>query len=107
MICFLYVRFPEVFSYHLKTHVWNSFAFELKETSLLKSAHTISFTLFNQQLISSAISRSRDAFGLVPGNELLISPGEFSDTRLDGAPSPVLVGRHRNRHLGFEPVLSP
>ncbi len=26
-------------------NVWNAFAFELKETSLLKSAHTISFAL--------------------------------------------------------------
>jgi hypothetical protein len=26
-------------------NVWNSFAFELKETSLLKSAHTVSFAL--------------------------------------------------------------
>jgi hypothetical protein len=39
-------------------NVWNSLAFQPKETSLLKSAHTISFALFNQQLIPSAISRS-------------------------------------------------
>jgi hypothetical protein len=28
-------------------NVWNSLAFQLKETSLLKSAHTMSFALFN------------------------------------------------------------
>ena len=34
----------------------------------------------------------RDAFGLVDGNALVISPGEFSDTRVDATPSAVLVG---------------
>src|ERR1700722_16479538 len=58
MICFLYIRFPKEFSYHLKTQTSGTLLRSLlKETSLLKSAHTVSFALFNQQLIPSAISR--------------------------------------------------
>jgi hypothetical protein len=49
-VCFLYVRFPKVFSYHLKTQtsgtlLRSNFAFQLKEAALLKTAHTISFAL--------------------------------------------------------------
>ena len=51
MICFcICACLPKVVSYHLKTQTSGMlFAFQLKETSLLKSAHTTSFEL----LISS------------------------------------------------------
>jgi hypothetical protein len=52
-------------------NVWNTFAFQLKETSLLKSAHTISFALS----ISSSVRDLpvRDAFRLVARRALVIN----------------------------------